>query len=204
MQKLSCLGMVLVIIASITILFAGCSKGSTGPTGPQGTTGAAGPIGPQGNANVQVDTFTLVSSQWLWNDNYILFTGSGSYTEWFTRYYKASFSKVTAGVIDSGMVLVFMTPNLQITSQWSPLPYTFDSDHGYSYNFVFVTTPGTVELEFYFGEQSTSATPPTLSTYSMAAYSFKLVAVTGSMATSLKNSQIDKTNYGQVAQFLGL
>jgi hypothetical protein len=207
MQKLSCMGMVLVIIASVAILFAGCSKGSAGPTGPQGATGPAGPTGPQGpqgNANVMVDTFTIVNAQWVWNDDYILFTGGGSFQEWFTRYYKRSFSKVTAGVIDSGMVLVYMTPDLSNSSQWSPLPYTFDTGNGYSYDYVYVTTPGNVELEFYMPTTESSASAPSASTFNIPTFSFKLVAVTGSMATSLKNSQIDKTNYGQVAKFLGL
>jgi len=206
MQKLNRFGMVLVIIASSTILFTGCSK-SSGPAGATGATGATGPAGPtglQGNANVMVDTFTLVSSQWLWNDNYILFTGGGSYTEWFTRYYKATFSAVTQGVLDSGLVMVYMTPNLQNDNQWSPVPYTFDTGDGYSYDFVYVTSPGTVELEFYFSDATSTATPPTLSTYAMASYTFKLVAVTGSIATSMEKSKIDHSNYAQVANFLGL
>jgi hypothetical protein len=206
MQKLNRVAMVLVIMASSTILFTGCSK-STGPagaTGLQGATGAAGPTGPQGNANVMVDTFTLVSSQWLWNDNYILFTGGGSYTEWFTRYYKATFSAVTQGVLDSGMVMVYMTPNLTNNNQWSPVPYTFDTGDEYAYAFVYVTSPGTVELEFYFADATNTATPPTLSTFAMPSYKFKLVAVTGTIATSMQKSKIDHSNYAQVANFLGL
>jgi hypothetical protein len=208
MQKQRLFGSLLVICAVISIFAAGCSKtGPAGATGPQGSTGAqgpAGPQGPQGNANVQVYTFTLVNSQWLWNDDYILYTGSGSYTEWFTRYYKATFPAVTQGVLDSGLVLVYMTPNLSDNTQWSPVPYTFDTGLGFSYDFVYVPGPGTVELEFYFGDQSPTVTPPTLSTYPMASYSFKLVAVTGEIATTMENRQIEYSNYSQVANFLGL
>jgi hypothetical protein len=208
MQKQRLFRSLVIIFAAISILAAGCSKtGPAGATGPQGSTGAqgsAGPQGPQGNANVVVDTFTLVSSQWLWNDNYILYTSGGSYTEWFTRYYKASFSAVTAGVIDSGMVLVFMTPNLQNKSQWSPLPFTFDTGDGYSYDFVFVTSPGTVELEFYFADETATATPPTLSTYDLTTYAFKLVAVTGTIATAMQKAGIDKSNYEAVSAYLNL
>lgn len=195
-----------VITTIISILAAGCSKtGPAGATGPQGSTGAqgpAGPQGPQGNANVVVDTFTLVNSQWLWNDDYILYTGSGSYTEWFTRYYTTSYPAVTAGVIDSGMVLVFMTPNLQDKTAWAPLPYTFDTGKGYSYDFVYVTTPGSVELEFYFGEQASGVTVPTLSTYVMPSYAFKLVAVTGTIVDGMEKAGIDKGNYAQVSAYL--
>ena len=200
MQKSNYARMVPVIIAASTLLFNGCSKS----TGPAGATGATGPAGPQGNANVMVDSFSVTSSQWLWNDDYLLYTSGSSFTEWFTRYYKAAFSAVTQGVLDSGMVMVYMTPNIQDNNQWSPVPYTFDSGNGYSYNFVYVTSPGTVELEFYFSDETTTATPPTLSTYAMATYTFKLVAVTGSIATSMEKSKIDHSNYAQVANFLGL
>jgi len=208
MQKQRLFGSLVILFALISILAAGCSKtGSAGATGPQGSAGSqgsAGPQGPEGNANVQVDTFSLVSSQWLWNDNYILYTAGGSYTEWFTRYYKATFPGVTQGVLDSGMVMVFMTPDLQNKSQWSPLPYTFDTGDGYSYDFVYVTSPGTVELEFYFAEQSSSATPPTLSTYAIPTYSFKCVAVTGTIATAMQKAGIDKGNYAEVSAYLNL
>jgi hypothetical protein len=208
MQKQRLFGPLVIIFVAISIFAVGCSKtgpaGATGPAGSTGSTGPQGPQGPEGNANVQVSTFTVTNSQWLWNDNYILYTASGSYTEWFTRYYKATFPAVTQGVLDSGLVLVYMTPNLSDNSQWSPVPYTFDTGLGYSYDFVYVTGPGTVELEFYFGDQSPTVTPPTLSTYSMATYSFKVVAVTGSIATSMENRQIQYSNYSQVANFLGL
>jgi hypothetical protein len=184
-------------------LLPGCSKtGPAGTTGPQGSTGAQGPAGPQGNANVQADTFSLVSSQWLWNDNYLLYTSGGSYTEWFTRYYKAAFPAVTQGVLDSGMVMVYMTPDIVNKSQLSPLPYTFDTGNGYSYDFVYVTSPGTIELEFFLANQSPTVTPPTLSTYVLPNYSFKCVAVTGSIATAMQKAGIDKGDYDAVSAFL--
>jgi hypothetical protein len=204
-------GLINVLLFSLFSIFffallPGCSKtGPAGATGPQGSTGAqgsAGPQGPQGNANVQVDTFSLVSSQWLWNDNYILYTSSSSYTEWFTRYYKATFPAVTQGVLDSGMVLVYMTPDILSKSQLSPLPYTFDTGNGYSYDFVYVTSPGTVELEFFFANQSPTVTPPALSSYVLANYSFKCVAVTGTIAAAMQKAGIDKGNYDEVSNYL--
>ena len=208
MQKQRHFGSLVILFALSSILAVGCSKtGPAGATGSQGSTGAqgsAGPQGPQGNANVQVDTFTLVSSQWLWNDNYILFTGGGSYTEWFTRYYKGTFPAITQGVLDSGLVMVYMTPNLQNKLQWAPLPYTFDTGDGYSYDFVFVTTPGGLELEFYFADQVSSATPPTLSSYTLATYSFKCLAITGTIAAAMQKAGIDKGNYAEVSAYLNL
>jgi hypothetical protein len=181
-----------IVLVCIAIFSAGCTK-----------TGAAGATGPQGNANVRVDTFSLSSAQWLYNDNYILYTGQGSYTEWFTRYYKASIPQVTQGILDSGMVLVYMTPNTADPNQWSPLPFTYETGLGYSFDFVYVTAPGSVELEFYFGETNSSTTPPTLSTYTLDTYKFKIVAVTGTISTSMK-AQIDTRNYASVAKYLGL
>jgi hypothetical protein len=205
-------GLINVLLSLFSLCFffllAGCSKtGPAGPAGVQGSTGvqgSAGPQGPQGNANVHVDTFSLVNSQWIWNDDYILYTAGGSYTEWFTRYYKAAFPAVTPGVLDSGMVLVYMTPDIANKSQWSPVPYTFDTGNGYSYDFVYVTGPGTVELEFFFANQSPTVTPPTLSSYVMATYSFKCVAVTGTIAAAMKKAGIDTGNYAGVSAYLNL
>lgn len=96
-------------------LVIGCGKtgpaGATGPQGTQGSTGAAGPQGPQGNANVKVDTFSLTSAQWLYNSQYSLETSPGSYTEYFTRYHTLNLASVTQGILDSGMVMVYMVPN---------------------------------------------------------------------------------------------
>ncbi len=154
MRKQNIFPALAIILMAIAIFSVGCSKtGPTGATGPQGLQGTAGPTvsqGPKGNANVHVDTFSLSSSQWLWNDNYVLFTGGGSFTEWFTRYYKATVAHVTQGILDSGMVLVYMTPNTGDQDQWSPLPYMFDTGLGYAYEFVYVTSPGGIELEFFF------------------------------------------------------
>src|SRR6201999_645668 len=116
-----------------------CSKGDTGAAG---TTGATGP---QGNANVFSDTFSLASADWLYNSAYVYSTGNGSYTEYFTRYHDVSFSKVTQGLLDSGMVVVYMAPNATDSNQWSPLPYSFLAFGGaFYYNYVYETMPGKV------------------------------------------------------------
>jgi hypothetical protein len=215
-QKTTFFG-ILSLVFFVCILSTSCSKtgpagpagatGATGAQGSQGQTGSTGPQGPEGNANVIVDTLTLTSAQWLYNDNYALSIGSGSYQEYFTRYHKVSFAGVTQGVLDSGMVLVFMNP-AQIVSgdsqEWVNLPYTFDSGSGYDYDFVYVTSPDQVELEFFFDVYSTTATPPTLSTFSIATYQCKIVAVTGTISASQRSQLQTASDYQTAAKILGL
>src|SRR5882762_7992904 len=116
-------------VLSVVLLATACSK--TGPTGPQGTTGAAGPQGPtgpqgpQGNANVFTDTFSLVSADWLWNSGYTYSNSNSGTVTYFTRYHDVTFSKITQGMLDSGMVVVYLAPNANDLNQWAPLPYTF-------------------------------------------------------------------------------
>jgi hypothetical protein len=207
-QKTTFFG-ILSLVFFVCILSTSCSKtgpagpaGATGATGSQGSQGSTGPQGPEGNANVIVDTFSLTSAQWLWNDAYALYTSNGSYTEWFTRYHDVSFAAVTQGVLDSGMVLVYFTPFM--ANGWSPLPYSFNTGAGYDYAFVYVTTPGQVELEFYFDTYSTTATPPTLSTFTMATYQFKIVAVTGTLTASQRSQLQTANDYQTAAKILGL
>ena len=204
------------LFACLVLIFVGCSKtGPTGPAGAQGATGAtgasgatgpAGPTGPKGNANVLVDTFTLVNTQWIWNSQYSLETSPGSYTEYFTRYYTATVPAVTQGVLDSGMVLGFMVANpLANTVNWSPLPFQFlDGSTDFYYVFAFQTYVGKVELDYFFQQINSSATLPVLSTYKIPTYQFKLVVITGSLTAQMKQQNIDVGNYSQVSHFLNL
>ncbi|WP_431216003.1 collagen-like triple helix repeat-containing protein [Puia sp. P3] len=138
-----------LFIATATLLIVSlisCKKGDTGPAGPAGPTGATGapgPTGPQGNANVMVDTFTVKNADWLWNSAYILSTGTGAFTEYFTRYHDQAFTKITKDVLASGMVLAYFAPYTDSVNGWVPVPYTFLSFGAQYYvNIVFVPTTG--------------------------------------------------------------
>lgn len=195
----------LFILAALCSLVFSCTKtGSTGPAGATGATGATGAQGPQGNANVMTKTFSPTSSQWLWNSDYEFQTNPTSYTEYFTRYYDAAFSSITQGILDSGMVLVYFTPNYNDNAnQWDPLPYEFtDGSGNFNYNIVFETKVGTVRLHYFFVQLVASATIPTLSTYPIGSYTFKIVAVSGSLASSMKNAHVDVNNYAAVSRFI--
>jgi hypothetical protein len=209
MQKLNRAGMMLVIIASLTISFAGCSKtGPAGATGPAGSTGAAGPTGPQGpegNANVLVDVFSLVNSDWIYNSQYSFETSNGSYTEYFTRYHDVTDSAVTQNILNAGEVMVFFVPNpITDTNQWAPLPYQFvDGSNIFTYNIAFETMPYTVRLHYFF-TQLQSGTIPNLATFNIPTYKFKIIVTSGTISTAMQKAGIDKSDYAAVSAYLKL
>jgi hypothetical protein len=197
-----------VFALSIVLLATACSKGDTGPAGTTGATGPqgpAGPTGPQGNANVFTDTFSLASADWAYNSGYLYSTGSGGYTEYFTRYHDVNFSKVTQGILDSGMVMVYMEPNATDTNQWSPLPYTFLAfGGGYYYNFVYETMPGKVRLHYFYTANGTGTAPSTLSTDVIPTHKYKIIALTGTLSAAMKRDQIDVGDEKAVLNYLGM
>ena len=212
-MKLRNLSYVLLGLMGLALLVVGCGKtgpagpaGPAGPQGAQGATGATGSQGPEGNADVMVDTFSLTSSQWIYNSQYSLETSPGSYTEYFTRYHTVTLPALTRGIIDSGLVLAYFVPNpLVDTAQWTPLPYQFlDGSANFYYTVAFETYVGSVELEYFFQQINTAATIPVLSSYTIPTYKFKIVLLTGSLAAQMKQQGVDVNNYGQVSHFLNL
>jgi hypothetical protein len=198
-------------VLSVVLLATACSKGDTGPAGTTGAAGAAGPqgsagpTGPQGNANVFTDTLSLASADWLWNSAYVYSTGGGGYTEYFTRYHDVSFSKITQGLLDTGMVVVYFAPNATDTNQWSPLPYTFLAFGGaYYYNYVYESMPGKVRLHFFYTANGTGTAPNTLSTDVIPTHKYKIVAVTGTVSTAMRRDQVDVGDYKAVMNYLGM
>ena len=199
-----------IVIASVMLLATACSKGDTGATGATGAAGAtgaqgvAGPTGPQGNANVFTDTLTLASADWAWNSAYVYSTGSGGYTEYFTRYHDVTFSKVTQGLLDSGMVVVYMEPNATDTNQWSPLPYTFLAfGSQFYYNFVYESMPGKVRLHYFYTANGSGTAPTTLSTDVIPTHKYKIIALTGTVSTAMRRQLINVGDYKAVMNFLG-
>ena len=175
--------------------------------GPKTASGWGMPInlqGPQGNANVLVDTFTLVNSDWAWNSVYSFSTPNAS-GDILTRYHDRAFSKVTQDILDKGEVMVYFTPNLNNPNQWSPLPYSYSFNDKYNYNFVFETMPGVVRLHFFFSAIGLAGYPlPEPDTYDIGRYKFKIVAVSGTIGTAIKRDHIHMDNYAEVSSYLGL
>jgi len=216
MSKFHTLGMTVLAGGLIVVATACGSSGATGATGPQGATGAQGPQGsqgptgpqgpqgPTGNANVLVDTFTVTNTQWLYNSQYSLETSPGSYTEYFTRYYDAVDSAITADILATGMVLVYFNPNPIVSAtQWTLLPYQFlDGSESFTYNYAFETSLDQVQLEFFFGTLNNGTPTPVLSTYDIPTLQFKIVAVSGTVAEGLKVAHIDLGNADAVLRFV--
>lgn len=125
-------------------------------------------------------TASPTNAQWLWNDLYPFNTSTNSYTQYFTRYYDFAVPALTQDILDNGTVQVFFTPFLYDMNQWTPLPYRFLAiGSAFNYVFAFTTSPGRVRLHYFFEPIQTGATLPTLSTYSLPTYKFKVVLTSG-------------------------
>jgi hypothetical protein len=120
---------------------------------------------------------TVTNTQLLWNSSYIFSTGTGSYTEFFTRYFNFPVPAITQNVINHGTVQVYFTPSLaQTPSNWEPLPYTFPDGSGdFTWNYVPVTTLGQVQIGVFFDQLVPTATIPTLSSYDFETFKVKVV-----------------------------
>ena len=200
-RKLAFLSLAFSVLIAVSI--SSCKKGDTGPAGTPGTPGAPGA---PGNANVQTDTFTLTNAKWLYNSQYTFTTGTGAFTSWFTRYCDVTFSKLTQGMLDSGMVMVYFRPSALNAQQWVPLPYSFESGgtNQFFYNIAFETFAGKVRLHyFYTPNGSTGTLPSNLSTVVIPDYKFKIVAVAGTVSTDMKAHQVDMKDYNSVSHYLG-
>jgi len=182
-----------------------CKKGDTGPAGATGPAGPTGAQGPTGNANVLVDTFTLASADWKWNSGYTYSNSNGGTVTYFTRYYDATLSKLTQGILDSGMVMVYLAPNANNPQQYAPLPYSFLSfGSAFNYNYVYETFAGKVRLHFFYTPNGAGATPATLSTDIIPTHKYKIVILTGTVTTGMKAHNVDVKDYDAVSHYLGL
>ncbi|MBL7734257.1 MAG: collagen-like protein [Chitinophagaceae bacterium] len=173
----------LILAVFCTFLFS-CKKGDTGPagdTGPQGPTGNAGPQGPPGNANVKTDTFTLTNADWKYPGSYFQTTTPGVSLGYTTRFSNRSFAGLTADILNKGAVLVYFTANAGNAQQWTPLNQ-FIILNGVSYNYVYETSVGQVKLHFWMTKATSD--PPTLSSFTLPPYKFKIVLVGGEIANT--------------------
>jgi len=177
--------------------------------GPKASTGWNVPIslqGPQGNANVQTTAFSLTSSQWLWNSGYVFQTTPSSYTEYFTRYADNTVSTITQDILDNGEVMVYVNSSPTTnTNQWVPLPFQYtDGSGNFNYEMAYETNVGTVRLHYFFVQLVASATIPTLSTFTIATYKFKVVVISGKLVSALKKNNVNMKDYYAVSKFTGL
>jgi len=175
--------------------------------GPKTDSGWGTPIslqGPEGNANVKTDEFSIGGSDWLYFDHYEFEYANGGNAQYTTRYYVRLNNTITQDVLDNGMVLVYFTASpSDHPDQWELLPYHFETFVGYTYNFVYVTSPGQVELEFYFSSEQASPTPD-LGSYNDAERKFKVITVTGQTGTFMLAHHVNLNNYQEVSKVTGV
>jgi hypothetical protein len=101
--------------------------------------------------------------------------------------------------------LVYFTPSpINNPNQWEPLPDQFDSSFGYTYNYVFVPSPGQVTLHYFFIQTDPTATLPTLSTYVDETRQFKIITIYGEIGAFILKNHVNINDYKEVAKVTGL
>ncbi len=168
------------IFLAVAILFIQCKKeGVTGPEGPRGETGATG------NANVKVDTFRLTNAQWQAGGTYILDHVVNGYMWSVTRFHERAFPSITQDILNTGMVLCYFTPSIAFNANnWVPLNYSMLSPNdNYFYNVAYETTAGKVKLHYYYRTNDDGVAAPSIAAAVIPVYRFKIVAVSGSIAS---------------------
>ncbi len=197
------------VVFSAILLATACAK--TGPTGPQGVTGPAGPQGPQGSqgppgaANVFTDTFSLVNADWAYSSIYWYSSSNNVANGYFTRYHDVAFSKLTQGMLDTGMVLVFLMPYQNSPNEWTSMPYSFISGNAqFYYNYEYELMVGKVRLHYFYTPNGSYTLPTTLNTDLVPTHRYKIVAVSGTISTAMRRDLVDVGNYSQVMTYLNL
>ncbi|MBB6109081.1 hypothetical protein HDF23_001824 [Mucilaginibacter lappiensis] len=180
-------------------------KSGSGWGAPVNLRGPAGPQGPEGNANVKVDTFTVKSEDWRYtddsNNNYYYEIDANSYYK--VKCVEHSNSLITASLLNTGLVLVYFQTDTNANGfQWQPLPYSYIS--AFSYNWVYETYEGKVRLYFYIGQVNPNSVPPDLETYQVSTKKYKIVMISGSIASSLQQNHINVNKYDEVSKFLNI
>jgi hypothetical protein len=154
-----------LLLASVLLLtFSACKK-----------EGPAGKDGKDGNANVQSSTFTVTS--WGYS--------APSY------YADINYSAITAGIINNGAVLVYLSNG---SGGYSQLPLTIYPSSSYSETLETVSGPGFVRIFITDSDLTAPITPGTLT--------FKVVVIAAS--ARMANPDVDLSNYNQVKKAFNL
>jgi hypothetical protein len=106
-------------LAVFVLVIASCSKeGPAGAAGPAGPAGAAGPTGAAG-AKGDTGVANVIYSAWL----DAKYTGDLNGTDTIGFYYDATVPKLTAAIINSGEIKVYVNFGSSAAPQIIPLPY---------------------------------------------------------------------------------
>ena len=108
----------------------------------------AGPAGPEGIANIHTEIIKLTSS----NTQFIQYEGSLLGSQDGYLFYEHNSPEISQAVIDSGIVIVEISPTNNPYA-WSSLPYIlYDGDEGginYIYNAEHIYTSGNVGIAWF-------------------------------------------------------
>jgi hypothetical protein len=161
-------------------------KTAAGWGSPVSMTGAAGATGATGTAPL-VDTFSVNTADWTTGGEVFAQISSNNAYGYEAQIYTRYNSNITAGIMDSGMVLVYFTPAPDFyANQWLSLPYSIAEYIGgnpltsFQYNYSYVMAAEQLSLEFYLTPLNTAASAmPDVSTIAVPAAYYKIVVVPG-------------------------
>lgn len=181
-----------LMLTALAMLAIGC-EGDEGPVGPAGA---------DGNANVVTGTISPANEDWLWNSMFWYSTETGSSTGYFTRYVDIPVDEITAGIIETGVVLVSFRATQDV--YWTPLPFHFPSmDWSYLHTITFEVSEGLIRLHYFNIPNQTGATLPDLQTWELPTYSFKYSVIAGDAIAEMEADGIDTSDHGQVMEYAG-
>lgn len=171
------------LLIATTIFFVQCKKeGSIGPAGPEGPRGETGATG---NANVKVDTLRISNAQWLYNSNYLFDHVVNGWMWAVSRYHDRTFTSITQDILNTGMVLCYFTPSPAFNiNNWILLNFRMTSPTGiFYYNVASEVSVGKVRFHYFYTPNDQGATLPNLRDAVIPTYRFKIVAVSGAIAS---------------------
>jgi hypothetical protein len=160
-----------------------------------GAPGAAGTTGAAGTAPL-VDTFSVNSADWTEGGEVIAQFASDDGFGYSAQQYTRNDSNITAGILDSGMVLVYFTPAPDFfPDQWLPLPYSVTEFYGsdqsisFQYNYTYIMAAGQVTLEFYVTPLNTAyGAIPDVSTIAVPDAYYKIIVVPGTLTHEISDA----------------
>jgi hypothetical protein len=170
----------------------------------QGAAGTNGQTGAQGPGAI-VDTFSVKTTDWATGGTVYAELDNSSGYGYNAQTFTITNASITAGILDSGMVLAYFTPDAPFNpNQWLPLPYMIPIyiNSGVitmDYNYSYLTALNTVTIQFYLtGLSTNNNTLPSVSTISIPSAKYKIVVIPGTLTreiVSAVNKKISKTGH---------
>jgi hypothetical protein len=166
----------LMFVATLSVVMLSSCKKEEGPRGPAGPAGAAGAAGSNGNANVKTYTYDVLSSQWI---NHTIY-----------RILMLECPAITQDILDHGAILVYRINGVE----HNQLPYTYHMNANYASTYVPTAFLGEIEIKRMDSDLMTPATPGDCT--------IKIVVIEGTPGMDLED--VDFSNYEAVKEYYQL